>query len=55
VTRLANISGTGRPLGEAEFIEGLEKSMGRRLVPQKGGRPEKPAISGRQAALIFEP
>ena len=32
---------TGRPLGSEEFIETVEKSVGRALTPQKGGRPAK--------------
>jgi plasmid stabilization system protein ParE len=32
---------TGRPLGTAEFIETVEKTVGRILSPQKGGRPPK--------------
>jgi putative transposase len=30
---------TGRPLGAADFVEGLEHATQRRVVPQKGGRP----------------
>ena len=32
---------TGRPLGEPEFVEGLERALQRRLAPKKGGRPRK--------------
>ncbi len=32
---------TGRPLGTAEFVESLEKAVGRALAPHKGGRPTK--------------
>jgi len=45
---------TGRPLGSPEFIEGLEKSMRRRLAPQKGGRPERPIADARQTSLTFK-
>ena len=45
---------TGRPLGSPEFIEGLEKSMRRRLAPQKGGRPERPTADARQTSLTFK-
>jgi putative transposase len=31
---------TGRPFGSHEFIRHLEKRLGRRLVPSKGGRPK---------------
>lgn len=30
----------GRPLGNLRFIEGLERTLGRRLKPKKGGRPK---------------
>jgi putative transposase len=32
---------SGRPLGSAAFVAKLEKMLGRRLTPQKGGRPRK--------------
>ena len=32
---------TGRPLGSPLFVEGLEGSLGRRLMPQKPGRKSK--------------
>ena len=32
---------TGRPLGSKEFVRRLEKQLGRKLHPQKGGRPRK--------------
>ena len=32
---------TGRPLGNATFLERLEAMVGRVLTPQKGGRPKK--------------
>ena len=32
---------TGRPLGTEEFVKSLEKTVGRVLAPQKGGRPKK--------------
>jgi len=32
---------TGRPLGAADFVEGLEERLGRRLSPQKPGRKPK--------------
>ena len=44
---------TGRPLGTEEFIKTLEQSTLRRLAPQKGGRPAKPAEDERQEALKF--
>jgi putative transposase len=33
---------TGRPLGSEAFVTKLEGEVGRRLHPQKGGRPRKP-------------
>jgi putative transposase len=32
---------TGKPWGETGFIEALERSLQRRLIPNKGGRPRK--------------
>ena len=32
---------TGRPLGNEAFLERLECLLGRKLKPQKGGRPRK--------------
>jgi hypothetical protein len=32
---------TGRPLGEKEFVHGLEQQLGRKLEPKKAGRPKK--------------
>jgi len=32
---------TGRPLGEKEFVHGLEQRLGRKLEPGKAGRPRK--------------
>ena len=53
VARLRQCTHTGRPLGTEEFIQGLEQSTERRLAPQKGGRPRKPAKDERQEALKF--
>jgi putative transposase len=44
---------TGRPLGTAEFIGALEKTMLRRLRLLKGGRPGKPTTDSRQSELTF--
>ena len=44
---------TGRPLGTAEFIGALEKETGRRLAPQKGGRPRKTTKDTRQGGIHF--
>jgi len=32
---------TGRPIGSNQFVNDLEKQLGRRLQPQIGGRPKK--------------
>jgi putative transposase len=44
---------TGRPLGEAGFVAGLERSLSRRLAPQKGGRPRKRHADSGQEAFAF--
>jgi hypothetical protein len=44
---------TGRPLGAADFVAALEKTMGRRLMPEKGGRPPKQEHGVRQQAFGF--
>jgi len=31
---------TGRPLGGGKFVSHLEQKLGKRLSPQKGGRPK---------------
>jgi hypothetical protein len=46
---------TGRPLGNAEFIQSLEKAMERRLTPQKRGPHEKIVTDRRQGELTFDP
>ena len=44
---------TGRPLGTEDFVAGLEKTLGRRLTPGKGGRPAKLEVDARQQAFGF--
>lgn len=44
---------SGRPLGSAEFIEGLEQRTRRRLGAQKGGRPRRSAADPRQNVLSY--
>jgi hypothetical protein len=46
---------TGRPLGNAEFIQSLEKAMERRLTPQKRDPHEKIVTDRRQGELTFDP
>jgi hypothetical protein len=43
----------GRPLGTADFVAALERSILRLLAPQKGGRPKKPGLDSRQSKLSF--
>jgi hypothetical protein len=45
---------TGRPLGNAEFIQSLEKATQRRLMLQKRGPHEKNVTDRRQGELTFE-
>jgi hypothetical protein len=45
---------TGRPLGTAEFLRGLEQATLRRLAPQKGGRAGHVTGDAGQKALVFE-
>ncbi|MGD0199717.1 MAG: transposase [Bryobacteraceae bacterium] len=44
---------TGRPLGSAEFVRDLERTLHRSLVAQKGGRPRKKPADTAQACLGF--
>jgi putative transposase len=46
---------TGRPLGSAEFIHGLERDTRRRLVQQKRGPREQIVTDRRQGELSFDP
>jgi hypothetical protein len=43
---------TGRPLGTAEFVETLEKTVGRILTAQKGGR--RPKVANRTNQDLFQ-
>jgi hypothetical protein len=51
VRALRQSTHTGRPLGTAEFVAGLEQKTLRPLAPRKGGRPKKPAIDSRQLSF----
>ena len=39
--RLRSGTATGRPVGDEGFVLEAEAALGRRLRPQKGGRPRK--------------
>jgi len=51
VEALRRCTHTGRPLGTAEFVAGLEASMRRPLAPRKRGRPKKGCPDPRQLSL----
>jgi putative transposase len=42
---------TGRPCDDREFIAGLEQETGRKLGPQKGGRPKKIHLENSQDTM----
>ena len=44
---------TGRPLGAADFVKGLEHTLHRSLAPQKGGRPRKRGNDSAQTVFGF--
>jgi putative transposase len=44
---------TGRPLGSAEFVRGLEQATSPRLAALKGGRPRKASDDFKQRAIEF--
>ena len=46
---------SGRPLGGVEFVERLERSLGRRLAPQRGGRPSRRAEEESRQMVIGAP
>jgi putative transposase len=41
VDRLRPCTRTGRPAGASDFVDRLERLLGRLLAPQNGGRPRK--------------
>jgi hypothetical protein len=45
---------TGRPLGTEEFVKTLEKTLGRVLTPQPGGRPPKRTDDSDQELFSFD-
>jgi hypothetical protein len=46
---------TGRPLGNTEFIQSLEKETQRRLTLQERGPHEEIVTDQRQGELTFDP
>ena len=44
---------TGRPLGSPEFVDSLERRLGRTLAPGKGGRQRKPLVDSAQQAFVL--
>jgi putative transposase len=44
--------GSGRPLGTAEFVSGLERLLGRRLTRRPPGRKPAASVSGEQLELL---
>ncbi len=53
VDKLRRSTHTGRPLGSAEFVAGLERSMLRPLTPQRAGRRKNGAKTLLQEDLTF--
>ena len=51
VAEIRRSTHTGRPLGESNFVEGLEASLRRKLTPNLGGRPRKELLDSGQTAL----
>jgi putative transposase len=47
--RLRSGTATGRPVGDAGFVLEAEAALGRRLHPEKGGRPPKEGIVSKAA------
>ncbi len=50
--RLRHSTHTGRPLGSADFVAGLEALTSRPLAARKGGRPKKTSADRRQPSLL---
>jgi putative transposase len=53
VTALRQYTHTGRPLGSTEFVEALEHSTLRSLIPRKAGRPKKPSPDSKPGGFVF--
>jgi len=50
-TSLRTAEGTGRPLGNAEFIEGLERILGRRIAKRAPGRKPRANLADQERLL----
>jgi hypothetical protein len=44
---------TGRPFGSVEFVERLEKQLGRRLTAREGGRPKRNGNEGKNQLSLW--
>ena len=51
--RIRRNTHTGRPLGSEEFVRQMERTLGRALTPQKGGRPAKRSLESGQQLFDF--
>jgi hypothetical protein len=49
---LGNAEGIGRPLGTADFVDGLERPLGRPIARRAPGRKATPRIEGEQLNLL---
>jgi putative transposase len=46
---------SGRPLGSADFVRGIERETGRSLTPGRGGRPKRAPVETAQECLPLIP
>ena len=53
IAALRQFTHTGRPLGTAAFVAGLEQSTLRLLAPRRRGRHPQPAADSDQAQITF--
>ena len=51
--RIRKNTHTGRPLGTEEFVENVERALGRLLAPRRGGRPQKHETEAEEDCLAF--
>jgi putative transposase len=52
-TELRRQTYTGRPVGSEQFVESLERLLGRRLTPSPGGRAGKEPAADQEVAMTF--